>query len=282
MFHKPLIGLMQVAGVYDSNKKLFTRPEIGAHYARRNFLHASEEFILEAYEAAIRGGAILDVGVGGGRTAPALAALAGRYVGIDYSREMIKQCRALYPQLDFRHSDAMNLTDFADDEFDLVFFSANGLDYVTLAERLRMIEELRRVLRPGGLFVFSSRNLHRSAKRNPYRFKGFVFAANPLRLLRENLKRGAGYLRGIYNFQRRRKYEVRGDGYALLAEPIHHFATVMYCSTMEFQIAQLERLGFDQIRVVSFGKLVDDVGAELDDPWLYYVASKAPRAAPES
>ena len=37
--------------------------------------------------------AILDLGVGGGRTTPHLSSIAARYVGADYAAEMVARCQ---------------------------------------------------------------------------------------------------------------------------------------------------------------------------------------------
>ena len=101
---------------------------------------------------------MLDVGVGAGRTVPALSSRAGRYVGVDYSQHMIDRAHELHPAADLRVMDAAEL-DFADGEFDAVVFSFNGLDYLHPREkRARGIAELARVTRAGGVVILSEHN----------------------------------------------------------------------------------------------------------------------------
>jgi SAM-dependent methyltransferase len=152
---------------------------------------------------------VLDVGVGGGRTTTALRSVANRYVGIDYSAEMITAARAKFPEADLRVMDATDLRAFDDAEFDVVTFSYNGLDYVHPAtQRAAAISELARVTRPGGHVVLSSHNaiatirpvgVHAAGVGATVRARGIQLYAS-LRLLAYSLPSkafwsGEGYLR---------------------------------------------------------------------------------------
>ena len=46
----------------------------------------------------------------------------------------------------------------ADNSYDFVLFSYNGIDHLELPERERALSEMKRVLRPGGIMAFSSHN----------------------------------------------------------------------------------------------------------------------------
>ena len=68
-------------------------------------------------------------------------------------------CPARYPQLEFHHGDATDLSRFEDRHFDAVVFSANGIEYIRTDEgRAKCLREVARVLKPGGVFVVSSHN----------------------------------------------------------------------------------------------------------------------------
>lgn len=103
-------------------------------------------------------GDVLDLGVGAGRTTGLLAAGARTYVGVDIAPGMIQAARRRHPGVCLLLGDASDLRDHADDSYDLVLFSHNGLDALDIAGRSAALREMARVLRPGGRVVFSSLN----------------------------------------------------------------------------------------------------------------------------
>lgn len=139
------------------NLRTYRVPEVASHYAALNYLTACEQLLFRTHIKP--GMAVLDLGVGGGRTTPYLSRVASRYVGVDYSEAMVFACRRKFPNLDFMLADASDLTVFADASFDAIVFSFNGMDCLVPDEnRLRCLRECWRVLRPTGVLVFSSHN----------------------------------------------------------------------------------------------------------------------------
>jgi len=140
-----------------TNLQTYDAPEVAAHYAALDYLTPCERVLFEAYIPAES--AILDLGVGGGRTTPHLAKRASRYVGVDYAPAMVKACEAKFPGLEFKVADAANLSVFPDASFDIVVFAFNGVDYV-LPEQSRRgcFAQVHRVLKENGVFIFSSHN----------------------------------------------------------------------------------------------------------------------------
>jgi SAM-dependent methyltransferase len=141
----------------DVNLHLVEDPAIAREYAQLDYLTPCERLLIETYVAP--GAEVLDLGVGGGRTTPYLLARAGRYLGVDYSPEMIRHCREKFPGVDFCQADASSMPMLGDGTFDVVFFSFNGIDWLWPSEkRWNCIRECGRLLRVGGVFVFSSHN----------------------------------------------------------------------------------------------------------------------------
>lgn len=140
-----------------TNLETYDAAEVAAHYAALDYLTPCERVLFETYIPT--GSAILDLGVGGGRTTSYLASRASRYVGVDYAPAMVKACRAKFPGLEFKVSDAANLSILPDGAFDVVVFAFNGIDYV-LPERSRQscFAHVKRVLKANGVFIFSSHN----------------------------------------------------------------------------------------------------------------------------
>lgn len=101
---------------------------------------------------------ILDVGCGTGRTIRVLADRGYDVTGIDVSEPMVHAASELYPDLDVKVGDATDLT-FEDEAFEAVLFSYSGLDAIRPeTQRMVALEEIRRVLKPRGIFAFSSNN----------------------------------------------------------------------------------------------------------------------------
>lgn len=115
-----------------------------------------EQRLIDAYFKPA--GSVLDIGCGTGRTTAPLAAAGHAVIGIDYSAEMITFARTKYPDCDFRVMNACSL-DFVENHFDYVLFSFTGLDSIApYAKRLECLREIHRVLKPGGIFIYSSHN----------------------------------------------------------------------------------------------------------------------------
>lgn len=141
----------------DKNRSIFGSIDRVETYSSIGGTTPAEGYLFDKYVEP--GKAVLDLGVGAGRTYPALAANAQRYVGIDYSDVMVAAAKENHPNGDFRVGDAADLSQFADESFDAVIFSYNGLDYISPESRRHAtLAEIRRVLRPGGVLIFSTHN----------------------------------------------------------------------------------------------------------------------------
>lgn len=126
-------------------------------YAAQRNLQPAEAALFRRYVG--KGAAVLDLGVGGGRTTAALTEVAGSYVGVDYSKAMVEHCRRAFPGQRFEVGDARQLVAFPDGSFDVVVFSFNGIDSIPdRTGRQACLREVARLLRPGGTFLFSVHN----------------------------------------------------------------------------------------------------------------------------
>jgi SAM-dependent methyltransferase len=229
------------------NRKTMQDPAVVAGYARGDALEPAERALLERVAAELRGAAILDLGVGGGRTVPALRVLAGpagRYVGLELEPAMAAACRRRFPDAAIEVGDARDLSRFADGSFGLVVFSCNGLGMVGHADRLRVLAEVRRVLAPGGAFLFSTHN-----RRSPDHDAGFQLpvlelSANPLRLGVRALRFARDTARRLQNRRRHRPREERHADYSIINDVCHHYGTMLYYVDLPTQRRQLVAAGF--------------------------------------
>lgn len=119
-------------------------------------LFPQEEKVIERYFDD--SGSVLDLGCGAGRTTKQLDSRGFDVIGIDVSDLTIASAQQQVPNVELAVSDATDLP-FMDNTFEHALFSYNGLDYLyPESARRRALNEVHRVLEPGGVFVFSSHN----------------------------------------------------------------------------------------------------------------------------
>ncbi len=244
------------------NLEQYSRADIVAHYVNAEGLQRCEGYIFDRYLHPNLD--ILDLGVGGGRTTPHLTKFAKRYVGADYSLPMVEACKRKWPELDFRHCDAGDLSQFKDNEFDAVVFSFNGIDYIdTDAARKSCLHEISRVLKSGGLFIFSSHNARQLAiwpqlhDAKPYQIAW--------RVARCTVKSASIATRRITSGT-----FFRGRGY--IVDPTHGGLRT-FVSTPSVMTGELVRSGFTLIETVNGH--YPTVRSSLCAPWHYYVCRKS-------
>ena len=144
------------------NRAVYERAAIVGHYRARGDLLPGEAAVLRAMAGSrpLEDTALLDIGCGAGRTAEHLLPRVGGYVGLDYAGAMVASCRERFaerfPEACFLQADARDLSAFADAAFDAALFSFNGLDTLDHDGRTLALREIRRVLKPGGAFVYST------------------------------------------------------------------------------------------------------------------------------
>ncbi|MGA9814533.1 MAG: methyltransferase domain-containing protein [Terriglobales bacterium] len=268
-----------------ANLHAYRDPQVVSHYAALEYLTACERVLFDTYIKP--GMAILDIGVGGGRTAPYLSEKAARYVGVDYSEEMVQSCRRKFPELDFLVSDASELSGFSDASFDAIVIAFNGLDCVSPEERRwQCLRECGRLLRAGGVLIFSSHNPRSILVRPGWdrgRLRAFagrlvsersVFFPATLWALTA-VKSGHSCLRAVAESGGRMLRRVpkpafwRGEGY--LFDPAHG-GWMTHCWTPGRVQRELARFDFRQIAVLG-----DDYprrSGELVTDWYYYVFAR--------
>ena len=248
-----------------SNKDTYESCDVVRCYSMAENLQKPEQNILTSFGDKIKNMKMLDIGVGGGRTTIYFAKLAKEYVGIDYSDHMIEACKKRFSgegNISFKLADVRELRDFKDNDFDLVLFSFNGLDYINHQDRIKALKEIKRVLKKGGVFVFSSHNLNCINK--VYSIK---FYKNPITLIRRIMT--ICFLL-LLNGCPKRLQEME---WAIINDGAHRFRLKTYYITPAFQIQQLKNTGFEDIQLFSLdsGEEIKDSNLrKVNDTWIYY------------
>jgi SAM-dependent methyltransferase len=101
--------------------------------------------------------AFLDVGCGIGDTDRFLEGRVGRLAGVDVAPKMLESARARNPWAEYRDYDAGEPIPFADESFD-VCFAVCVFHHIPRDQRARLVSEMRRVCRPGGLVAIFEHN----------------------------------------------------------------------------------------------------------------------------
>jgi SAM-dependent methyltransferase len=192
-----------------------------------------------AAEAA--GEALLDIGIGGGRTTEFLLPFTSDYVGIDYLAEFVTAARRRFPEVRFEQMDAREMSRFSSESFGAVVFSLNGIDGISHADRLRAIAEIRRVLRPGGWFAYSTHNLAYTLSRRreePMTRRGLAAAIPAARAVRSR----------TWEWWRRRllrNHIESGEGWATIPGRAYGHPVIWHHITCATAIREMTTAGLD-------------------------------------
>ncbi len=227
------------------NRQTWRNPWALRDYRRSNgYLNEGERAAFAIGIPQTGRGRVLDIGVGGGRTARLLRDAASDYIGVDYTPQMVELCRKNHPDLRFEHMDARDLSAFGDASFDLVVFSYNGIDSVDAAGRLAILHEAARVLASGGAFVFST--FHRGWRGFDRRvdYRRLEWTPNPVRLGLRTLRYVEGRISGTLRQRRLRPLEQREGEHAILLHGAHDFRVMVYATTPAQVQSQLAGAGF--------------------------------------
>jgi ubiquinone/menaquinone biosynthesis C-methylase UbiE len=257
----------------DKNKTAYSTSNIVRHYAQLNALQPAEKAVLKLLQHQSSSLKMLDIGVGGGRTTQHFSKIASDYIGIDYSDAMISACKKRFlvssENMQFEVCDARDMSQFADNSFDFILFSFNGIDYVSHLERLKIFQEINRMGKPGGYFCFSSHNLqsleHEFDVRNQ-------FSLNPLKtyvnLAMFSILRLAN--RSINLAQ------IQAAGHVFIQDESHNYRLKTYYVRPKEQIRQLSEC-FSQFKIYSWKQEAEILTSqELSanhDMWLYYLCT---------
>lgn len=256
-----------------SNQEVFDRVADSYHDLA---LMPPERALLNLLRDRIPNLAMLDLGVGAGRSGYTFAGLVDRYVALDYSPRMIARAEELLagtPGTEFVIADAADVSPGLG-TFDVVFFSFNGIDTAGYEDRERILTGVRSVLNEDGYFLFSTHNL------GTLPFDERRTLSPRLRSSRVyRVYAAAAAVPYAYRIRRlNRELDLptaRAQGWAVVHSMAHNFSLKDFYVDPAFQVEQLTRLGF------RLEQLLDRDGNETSlervghEPWLDYLCRPA-------
>ncbi|MDJ0730073.1 MAG: class I SAM-dependent methyltransferase [Crocosphaera sp.] len=257
--------------INDKNLKTYLTSDVVNYYQYLEQLQPAEETLIKRLRHQLPTMKMLDLGVGGGRTTKHFFPLVQDYIGLDYSVAMIEACQQRFihsnQPIKLMVGDARDLSQFADNSFDFILFSFNGIDYISHEHRLTTLQEISRVGKSGGYLFFSSHNLQAIEKAFNWQHH---LSLNPFKTYVDLIM--FAFLRG---FNPSITYQIiKQKNYAILRDESHNFRLRTYYIRASEQIKQLQS-NFDNIQVYSW-----KTGLELttnhdligcSEMWLYYL-----------
>jgi SAM-dependent methyltransferase len=228
-----------------ANERVWNRQDIVRTYASRSYLTPAEVRVIATCWPALCGGAVLDIGVGTGRTISYLAPFAARYAAIDLAPRMVEEAQRQHSGVEIRQADARALP-FPAATFSFVLFSFNGIDYISPAERPRVLAEVRRVLVPGGVFAYSTHNLASRGDARPAFAPSLphVYPAHPVRSAISLASSLAATVRGFLNYRRLEDDQQVTPEVAFVNDGAHDYGVLTCYVTQDHERRALADAGF--------------------------------------
>jgi SAM-dependent methyltransferase len=245
---------------------IYRRTNLVATYAKAKLL-PPEAITFIRYRDDIVDRRVFDAGCGAGRLAIYLQPLVAKYTGFDISPYMIDYCRQEY-RGDFVEGDMRDLSAFQDQSYDTILAVSNLFDAVSHHDRLQVLAEVRRVLRPGGLLFFSAHNRnYAEAGQGPK----LEWQRNPVKQMRLFLDYG----KARSNHLRLKVFQRMEEDYALFNDSGNNYASLHYYVKRDVQLRQLKAAGFQPLECLdSLGRLLVEGADDRDFPSIHYVARR--------
>ncbi|AFL82966.1 methyltransferase family protein [Belliella baltica DSM 15883] len=129
--------------------------------------------LLKAYIAArpMVSGDLLEVGCGEGRGVEVLLEKVDSYLGLDKIEEVITSLRAKFPNVAFQQAVIPPFKNIASNTYDTVV-SFQVIEHIE--DDKLFLEEIYRVLKPGGKAIISTPNIRHTLSRNPWHIREYT------------------------------------------------------------------------------------------------------------
>jgi SAM-dependent methyltransferase len=260
----PWASPSRLRGKLRTNAQIWAEGDFVEFYASRQ-LRPVESLLLASHRQALAG-EVLELGCGAGRLTGHLLEIAEAVHGLDISPAMIAYCRRYYPRGMFREGDLCDLSCFGEASFDAVIAPYNVLDTLGNGERHRILEQVRRLLRRGGMLIMSSHNRDFAPR-----------IGSAIRVLLGSPRRPLQSLRSLpqrlRNRRSLRRLERSEAEFALHNDEAHDFALLHYYISCGAQELQLAEHGFELLECRDLdGRVLSPGQTAVRCPELHYVA----------
>jgi SAM-dependent methyltransferase len=149
------------------------------------------------------------------------------------------------------------------------------------AGRLAILEQVYRLLTPGGFFIFSTYNRNNAHYKKVFQFPAFSFTNNPAKLAVRLASFFVHTAARAINRSRFKSYEQQSPEYAIVNDVSHDYATMLYYISLNDQRRQLALVGFLPHATV-FDLRGQEVANDTLDDSLTYLARKPLLRSPYS
>lgn len=250
----------------DKNLNTYNSSSVVKWYDQLTGVEPVELCIFEMYSELLINAAVLDIGIGGGRTTKYLLNKCRSYTGIDYSEGFVTATKEKFPGIQLLKMDARDLSAFHDASFDFVNFSFNGIDYVDLKGREQIFKEIRRILKPHGIFFFSTHNRnHPTFNKDPWINKN----NSPFINLKTFAKIFPFLLKKLLN----KKREMITKDYAIINDSAHNYSLLTFYTSPSFLREHLNNNGLTNL--VFYSRKGEALADDNLDDWIFVTCAKS-------
>lgn len=249
----------------NNNHDVYESAETVDCYSHDSYIFKPESTVLANIKTFTNCESMLDIGMGAGRTTLHFSHLFKRYVGLDFSKSMVDISTKRFknsPNCSFIHGDARQMKMFSDSIFDFILFSFNGIDCVSIDDRIKVLQEVKRVAVSGATFFFSFHNSYAIPKLFNYQFP-----KNPCKYYKEYKR-----FKGVNRLNSKPEILLQSD-FVLVKDGDWNFKAEYVYAKPEAQIAQLKHIGFENIQLWSLknGKQIfcNNNYSSITDDWVH-------------
>lgn len=234
-------------------------------YDKLDFLFPAEKTLFNSYSDKIVGKKVLDIGIGGGRTTNYFSKIDCQYTGVDFIEDFAKLVSQKHSKLTIKQCDARNMSMFANESFDFILFSFNGIDNMENEGRIQILKEVFRILKPDGVFMFSAHNKdHKYFNKMPWQ--------EEWRLDWNYIKLCLVVMKNYFKHLQMKKHEYHCPDYSIINDIAHEFSIMTYYISGAKQKKQLQQLGFKNTK--NFDAQGKECDLNQNDSWMYYLTYK--------